>query len=96
MVHAEFEQKLQRIIRNFAQRITLSRMNEFDAVWDVAIGVCDRYELAQCRLPKRPRALMRECSSPSDSETIISVEKPSAADAPAQIPLPVGGCPDFP
>jgi hypothetical protein len=53
MPTVELEQKLEGIMRSFAQRIVVDRLAEFDAVWDIAIRVCDRYELAQCSLEQR-------------------------------------------
>jgi hypothetical protein len=95
MAPAEFDQTIERIIRNFAQHITVFRMSEFDAVWDVATGVCDRYELTQCSLPRQSRPLVPELSGSIFAQPFISSEEPSAVDAPAQIPPRAAGYPDF-
>ena len=41
----EFDQRLERMIRDFALRIMVPRWSEFDSVLDASIRVCDRYQL---------------------------------------------------
>jgi hypothetical protein len=41
----EFDQRLERIIREFALRIIVPRWTEFDGVLEASIRVCDRYQL---------------------------------------------------
>jgi hypothetical protein len=47
---AEFDRKLEQMIRDFVVRILVPRWTDFDTVWETANGVCDRYELGK-RLP---------------------------------------------
>jgi hypothetical protein len=42
---AEFDRKLERLIREINLRIIVPRWNEFDTVWETANKICDRYEL---------------------------------------------------
>ena len=42
---AEFDRKLERLIREINLRVIVPRWNEFDAVWETANKICDRYEL---------------------------------------------------
>src|SRR5579864_8765668 len=42
---AEFDCRLEQMIRAFALRILVPRWTDFDAVWETANGVCDRYQL---------------------------------------------------
>jgi len=44
---AEFDQRLEQMIREFALRIAVPRWTEFDTLWEAAIRVCDRYELGK-------------------------------------------------
>lgn len=44
---AEFDQRLEQMIRDFALRILAPRYTEFDAVWETANRICDRYELGK-------------------------------------------------
>jgi hypothetical protein len=44
---AEFDQRLEQMIRDFAMRILAPRYTEFDAVWETANRICDRYELGK-------------------------------------------------
>jgi len=47
---AEFDRRLEQMIRDFVVRILVPRWTDFDTVWETANGVCDRYELGK-RLP---------------------------------------------
>lgn len=42
---AEFDQRLEKLIRDFTLRILVPKWTEFDSVWESANGVCDRYQL---------------------------------------------------
>ena len=42
---AEYDRRLEQVIRAFALRILVPRWTEFDALWESANRVCDRYEL---------------------------------------------------
>jgi len=44
---AEFDQRLEQMIREFAVRILIPRWTEFDAVWETANRICDRYDLGR-------------------------------------------------
>jgi hypothetical protein len=44
---AEFDQRLEQMIREFAMRILIPRWTEFDAVWETANRICDRYDLGK-------------------------------------------------
>ena len=44
---AEFDRRLEQVIRTFALRILVPRWTEFDAVWESANRICDRYELGR-------------------------------------------------
>jgi len=81
----EFDQLLERIIREFAMRIVVPRWSEFDMLWDAAIRVCDRYELGKSKRPP----LNSETSAPPGEQPIISSAAPSATDEPAQTRPPV-------
>jgi hypothetical protein len=39
----QFDDQLTKLIRELARRIVVPRMGEFEAVWEIANGVCDRY-----------------------------------------------------
>jgi hypothetical protein len=49
----EFDRRLEQMIRDFVVRILVPRWTDFDAVWETANGVCDRYELGK-PLPRAP------------------------------------------
>ncbi len=42
---SQFDQELEKIIRELILRIAPRRLSEFDGVWKTANGVCDRYEM---------------------------------------------------
>ena len=44
---AEFDRKLERIIHELTLRILVPDWTKFDAVWEAAIRVCDRYEIGK-------------------------------------------------
>ncbi len=44
---AEFDRRMEQLIRGFALRILVPRWTEFDAVWQTANEICDRYELGK-------------------------------------------------
>jgi hypothetical protein len=44
---AEFDRRLEQMIRDFVVRILVPRWTDFDTVWETANGVCDRYELGK-------------------------------------------------
>jgi hypothetical protein len=48
---AEFDQRLEQMIREFAVRILIPRWTEFDAVWETANKICDRYDLGKLASP---------------------------------------------
>ena len=48
---AEFDQRLEQMIREFAMRILIPRWTEFDAVWETANKICDRYDLEKLASP---------------------------------------------
>jgi hypothetical protein len=50
----EFDRRLELIIREFTMRILVPRWSEFDAVWESANKVCDRYELRNGAPPIDP------------------------------------------
>ena len=52
---AEFDRRLEQVIRAFALRILVPRWTEFDAVWESANRICDRYELGRL-VPERRSA----------------------------------------
>ena len=81
----EFDQHLEKVIREFALRIVVPRWTEFDSVWEAAMRVCDRYELGKSR----------RTSAEADQPSIVTPQgstssaEPSATDAPAQTRPPV-------
>ena len=81
----EFDQRLERIISEFALRIAVPRSTEFDTVWEAAIRVCDRYELGKAK----------RTSAEVDQPTVVAVQgpissaEPFATDGPAQTRPPV-------
>jgi hypothetical protein len=81
----EFDQRLERIISEFALRIVVPRWTEFDTVWEAAIRVCDRYELGK---PKRGAADSDQPSVHAGEGATFS-EKPSASDVPVRTHPPV-------
>jgi hypothetical protein len=81
---AEFDQRLEQIIREFAMRIAIPRWSEFETVWEAAIRVCDRYELGKGKQwavtgETRPEQPVPTTSSPG----------PCATDAPVQTHPPI-------
>lgn len=82
---AEFDQRLEAIIREFTARIVAPRWTEFDTVWETAIRVCERYQLGKSIRattdadPPNCPALGRATSS----------AEPSAVDAPVQTRPPI-------
>ena len=58
---AEFDSRLEQVIRTFALPILVPRWTEFDAVWESANRICDRYELGRL-VPERrsPELLSRQ------------------------------------
>jgi hypothetical protein len=42
---AEFDRRMEQLIRTFALRILVPDWTEFDAVWKAANRICDRYKL---------------------------------------------------
>jgi hypothetical protein len=42
---AEFDRRMERMIRAFALRILVPGWTEFDAAWQTANRICDRYEI---------------------------------------------------
>ena len=79
---AEFDQKLEQIIREFATRIAIPRWSEFETVWEAAIRVCDRYELG------KGKQVTWESNAEQQGPTTSSQE-PCATDAPAQTHPPI-------
>jgi hypothetical protein len=75
---AEFDQRLEEIIREFTARIVVSRCTEFDTVWEAAIRVCERRETTDAG-PSNLPALGYATSS----------AEPSAVDAPVQTHPPI-------
>ena len=55
---AEFDRRLEQIIRDFALRILVPRWTEFDAVWESANRICDRYELGRFAPERRTADLL--------------------------------------
>ena len=43
---AQFDQEMEKIIRELALRIIVPVLGEFENVWETANSVCDRYEIA--------------------------------------------------
>jgi hypothetical protein len=44
---AEFDRRMEQLISAFTLRILVPRWTEFDAVWQIANKICDRYELGK-------------------------------------------------
>jgi hypothetical protein len=44
---AEFDREMEQLISAFTLRILVPRWSEFDAVWQTANNICDRYELGK-------------------------------------------------
>jgi len=44
---AEFDRRMEQLISAFTRRIMVPRWTEFDAVWQTANQICDRYELGK-------------------------------------------------
>jgi hypothetical protein len=82
---AEFDLKLEQMIRELTLRIVVPRWTEFDTVWEAAIRVCDRYELGKTR---RPIPGVDQSSSDA-TKPITSSPEPCATDAPAQTHPPI-------
>jgi len=74
---AEFDQRMEQMIRDFALRILVPRWTEFDDLWEAAIRVCDRYDLGKPKQAIQPEiAPIPEQLSLAMPEVTI----PSAAD----------------
>jgi hypothetical protein len=82
---AEFDQQMERIIREFAMRIVVPRWSEFETVWEAAMRVCDRYELGK----SRQGLLSLQTSDPMEQQPVISSMAPSATDEPVQTHPPI-------
>jgi hypothetical protein len=39
----QFDQEMEKLIRELALRIVVPRIGEFDEVWEAANRICDRY-----------------------------------------------------
>jgi len=57
---AEFDCRLEQMIRAFALRILIPRWTDFDAVWETANGVCDRYQLGGRRSGQQAADIPRD------------------------------------
>jgi hypothetical protein len=87
---AEFDRRLQQVIHDFAVRILVPRWTAFDAVWETANRICDRYELGKS-------TAMRRVADPLNPvqlllfmpEASASSQESSATDAPVQIHPPI-------
>ena len=44
---AEFDQRMEQLIREFALRILVPRWIEFESVWETTNRICDRYRLGE-------------------------------------------------
>ena len=44
---AEFDRRVEQLISAFTLRVLVPRWTEFDAVWQTANQICDRYELGE-------------------------------------------------
>jgi len=55
---AEYDRRLEQVIRAFALRILVPRWTEFDALWESANRICDRYELERLVPQRRPADLL--------------------------------------
>ena len=82
---AEFDQQMERIIREFAMRIVVPRWSEFDMVWEAAIRVCDRYELGK----SRQGSLNSQISGAPGQQSVTSSVASCATDEPAQTHPPI-------
>ena len=80
----ECDRKLEEIIRELTLRIVVPRWTEFDTLWEVAIRVCERYQLG-----KSTQGTVAEQSPSSQPAGITSSEAPCAVDEPAQTHLPI-------
>jgi len=82
----ELDQKLEQIIRELTRRIVVPRWNEFDALLEAALRICERYELGRA-----PRAASRIAYDTTQNATqlMTSSLEPSSADAPAQTHPPI-------
>jgi len=80
---SEFDQHLERMIRELEMRIAVPRWSEFETVWEAAIRVCDRYELGKS---KKAPSIAEETPVPPE---ITSSAEPCEVDAPAQTHPPI-------
>jgi hypothetical protein len=74
---AEFDQRMEQMIRDFALRIIVPRWTEFDDLWEAAIRVCDRYELG------KPKKVIQPGIAPVPEQLSLAMAEvaiPSAAD----------------
>jgi hypothetical protein len=92
---AEFDRRLEQIIRDFALRILVPRWTEFDAVWETANKICDRYDLGNTNPERRSTSLCNPLQLQLFMpEPTASSPEFSSSDVPAQIPPPVAASPD--
>jgi hypothetical protein len=82
---AEFDQRLEQVIRELTMRIAIPRWSEFETVWEAAIRVCDRYELG--KIKREPTTADQPPSQ--EPEPTTSSPEPCATDAPVQTHPPV-------
>jgi hypothetical protein len=74
---AEFDQRMEQMIRDFALRILVPRWTEFDDLWEAAIRVCDRYDL------RKPKKVIQSGIEPVPEQLPLAMAEvtiPSAAD----------------
>src|SRR5580704_9754909 len=94
---AEFDRRLEQIIREFALRILVPRWTEFDEVWETANRICDRYQLGKpAPEPRSATPLSRAELGVATAEPMVSWAESCATGAPAQTLPPVLGSPDSP
>jgi hypothetical protein len=80
----ECDQKLEQIIREFSLRIAVPRWTEFDSLWEIAIRVCEQYQVGKSQV-----VLVADQRDDAAATDVTSSHAPSAADAPAQTHLPI-------
>lgn len=87
----QYDQRVERLISEFAFRIAVPHWAEFDMVWEAAMRVCDRYELGKTRLLTVGKPVSALAKAP-----VISSAELCAIDAPAQTHPPAVATPDSP
>ena len=87
---AKFDGRWEQVIGELTLRLLVPGWSEFDAVYEAANGICDRYEITKIAGDQNSADLIcGQESLVSTRESSASLKEPCAAHAPAQTPPPM-------